>query len=63
MTEKKAKTPKLAGKTTRARRPNTKRRTPSHDEISKRAYFIHLETGGSDPLGNWLRAERELTAA
>ena len=32
-------------------------------EISKRAYFIHLEEGGSDQLGNWLRAERELMTA
>jgi hypothetical protein len=25
--------------------------------------FIHLEAGGSDQLGNWLRAERELMTA
>ena len=29
----------------------------------ERAYFIHLEEGGSDQLGNWLRAERELMTA
>jgi len=29
----------------------------------ERAYFIHLEDGDSDELGNWLRAERELSAA
>ena len=34
---------------------------PTHDEISVRAYFIYLEAPESDELGNWLRAERELT--
>jgi hypothetical protein len=46
-----------------ASRTATKRRRPSHAEISERAYFIHLEGGGSDELGNWLRAESELAAA
>jgi hypothetical protein len=45
------------------RKPRTRRRKPSHDEISMRAYFISLEAPGSDELGNWLRAERELQAA
>jgi Protein of unknown function (DUF2934) len=36
---------------------------PSEGEIAQRAYFIHLEDGGDDQLANWLRAERELTAA
>jgi hypothetical protein len=35
----------------------------SHEEISERAYFIYLEEGECDQFGNWLRAERELTAA
>ena len=36
-------------------------RTPSHDEIATRAYFIALERGfSSDPLADWLTAEREL---
>ena len=36
-------------------------RTPSHDEIATRAYFIALERGfSSDPLADWLAAEREL---
>ena len=43
--------------------PKTRRRKPDQDEISMRAYFIHLEAGGGDQLANWLRAERELTAA
>jgi hypothetical protein len=36
-------------------------RYPNQGEISKCAYFIHLEEGRCDELGNWLRAERELT--
>ena len=36
-------------------------RAPSHDEIATRAYFIALERGfSSDPLADWLAAEREL---
>jgi hypothetical protein len=31
-------------------------------EIAERAYFIYLDERRSDPLDNWLRAERELTA-
>ena len=38
-------------------------REPTHAEISERAYFIALEQGSADELGNWLRAERELAAA
>jgi hypothetical protein len=39
-------------------------RTPSHDAIATRAYFIALERGfSSDPLADWLAAERELTLA
>lgn len=39
-------------------------RTPSHDEIATRAYFIALERGfSSDPLADWLAAERELGLA
>jgi len=38
------------------------RREPTHEEISVRAYYIYLARGGasSDPLADWLRAEREL---
>ncbi len=61
MTQKPA---KLApSKPASSRKPSTRRRKPDRDQISKRAYFIHLEEGGSDQLGNWLRAERELTTA
>lgn len=46
-----------------APRPRRRRRPPTHGEISQRAYFIYLEEGTTDEFGNWLRAERELTAA
>jgi hypothetical protein len=37
-------------------------RTPSHEEISLRAYEIYLERGGlpGNELDDWLQAEREL---
>jgi hypothetical protein len=57
------KSAKPADKPTASRKRMTRRRKPSHDEIAERAYFIHLEEGGRDQLGNWLRAEDELTTA
>ena len=48
-------------KRTSSPKPRARRREPSHHEISQRAYFIHLEDGDCDELGNWLRAQRELT--
>jgi hypothetical protein len=70
---KSADTSKPAG-TAKASRPATRRRSaspktstktqrPDHREIAERAYYIHLEHGSSDEVTNWLRAERELTAA
>ena len=37
-------------------------RTPSHEEISLRAYEIYLERGGhpGNEMDDWLQAEREL---
>jgi hypothetical protein len=61
MTEKPAKP--ATEKSTSPRKPKTRPRKPNQGEISKRAYFIHLEEGESDELGNWLRAEREMTTA
>jgi Protein of unknown function (DUF2934) len=61
MTEKPAKP--TTEKPTSPRKPKTRPCKPNQGEISKRAYFIHLEEGESDELGNWLRAERELTTA
>ena len=64
MTEKKANTTtKRATKTTASRTRITRRRKPTHAQISKRAYFIHLDEGHGDEVQNWLRAEQELTAA
>ena len=60
MTDKSA---KPAAKRTTLRKPRARRRKPSHDEISLRAYFISLEVPESDELRNWLRAEQELKAA
>ena len=61
MSEKPAKP--AASKPTSSRKPKTTRRQLDQREISKRAHFIHLEQGEGDQLGNWLRAERELTTA
>ena len=44
-------------------KPRTRRRKPTHAQISERAYFIFLEEGNGDEFGNWMRAERELAAA
>ena len=65
MTEKPA---KPARRRTRVTKPKAVAASParleaSHAQISERAYFIALEQGGADELGNWLRAERELAAA
>ena len=62
MSEKPAAKP-AASKPTSSRKPKIRRRQPDQGGISRRAYFIHLEEGGSDQLGNWLRAERELMRA
>jgi hypothetical protein len=60
MPEKETKTtPKRAG----SRRRRSNQREPDHSQIAERAYFIHLQEGSSDELQNWLRAERELSAA
>ena len=43
---------------------SSKRPSPTHDEIAIRAYYIALERGfSSDPMADWLLAERELTGA
>jgi hypothetical protein len=60
MTEKST---KPAVRRVRSRKPKAEPRQPTYGEIAERAYFIHLEEAGTDPLGNWLRAEAELTAA
>jgi hypothetical protein len=54
---------KPAVRRTRSRKPRVELRQPTHGEIAERAYFIHLEQSGTDPLADWLRAEAELIAA
>jgi hypothetical protein len=58
-----AKPAKRTTKPSSVRRPAKRRRKPSHEEISARAYYIHLDEGRTDDLGNWLRAESELSNA
>ena len=57
------KRPAAPRKRTTAAKPRTRRRRPTHAQISERAYFIYLDEGNGDEFGNWLRAERELVAA
>lgn len=57
------KTAKPATRRLRVAKPKRRPVRPSHAEISERAYFIHVVEGGRDELENWLRAERELSAA
>lgn len=42
------------------RRATTSSASPTHDQIAERAYYLSLD-GGGDDMGNWLRAEQELT--
>ena len=66
MTEKSAKPVRRRTRVTKPKEAAaavSERQDPTHSEISERAYFIALELGGGDELGNWLRAERELVAA
>jgi hypothetical protein len=58
-----AKLPKTVSRRVRSTKPKAKRPEPSQAEIAERAYFIYLEHGARDELENWVRAERELTAA
>lgn len=58
-TSKRATAPRAAT----APRPKAEPRKVDEREIAERAYFIYLEEGSCDEVDNWLRAERELTAA
>lgn len=58
-----AKLPKPVARRVRSTKSKPKRTKPSHAEIAERAYFISLEERSSDEIANWVRAERELTAA
>jgi Protein of unknown function (DUF2934) len=39
------------------------KKSVEHSKIAARASFIYLDEGRGDEFENWLRAERELTAA
>jgi Protein of unknown function (DUF2934) len=58
-----AKAAKPARKRVSTRKPKVTRLEPDHGQISERAYYIYLDEGQPNELANWLRAERELTAA
>ena len=56
-------------RTRRIVKPGSRRRAAAaaapvtHEQIALRAYELHLLGEGSDPMENWLKAERELVAA
>ncbi|MGZ4180093.1 MAG: hypothetical protein ACXVUL_05335 [Solirubrobacteraceae bacterium] len=58
-----AKLPKTVSRRVRSTKSTAKSPEPSHADIAERAYFISLEESASDEFENWVRAERELTAA
>jgi Protein of unknown function (DUF2934) len=60
MTEKAS---KPTARRTRTRKAKVEPRQPTEAEIAERAYYIHLEESCPDQLGNWLRAEAELSVA
>ena len=54
---------KAAKKAPTPRKRTARAASPSYEQIAERAYFIAQENGDGDDVDNWLRAERELTAA
>jgi len=52
--------PATAVRNTPIPRPVPGKREVTHEMVAKRAYEIFISGKGSDQLGNWLRAEREL---
>ena len=61
--DKPARAKRATAKRATAKRATAKRKqaTPTHEEIATRAYYLAQESGTSDPLHNWLRAEGEMT--
>ncbi len=57
------KLPKTVSRRVRSTKSKAKQVEPSEAAIAERAYFIYLEEGAGDQFENWVRAERELTAA
>lgn len=63
-TETTAKVPAAKSKTPRARKPKAVTAVAvTSDMIAERAYYIWADGSGGDAFANWVRAERELTAA
>ena len=56
----KAAPPVTVSRNTPVPRTSSLNREVTHDMIARRAFEIHISGKGSDQLGNWLRAEREL---
>ena len=63
MPEKPAKPARQRATTSKPKAKTSRARAVDHSDIATRAYYIHLDERSSDHVGNWLRAERELTAA
>jgi len=55
--------PVTVSRNTPVPRSATPRREVTHEMIARRAYEIFISGRGTDQLGNWLRAERELRGA
>ena len=53
----------VAKKTPAARKPRTRVREITPDEVALRAYLMSLVEPGASPEENWLRAEQELLAS
>ena len=52
---------KTVASVAKPRRRRTRSASPTHDQIAERAYHLSLD-GGGDEVGNWLRAEQELSS-
>ncbi|HEY1524224.1 MAG TPA: hypothetical protein VGF70_14520 [Solirubrobacteraceae bacterium] len=63
MPEKSAKPARKRAARTKTKAKTTRDRTVDQSDIAERAYYIHLDQRSSNDVENWLRAERELTAA
>jgi hypothetical protein len=61
--EKPAKPERKQGATSNSKARRTKVRSVDQTDVATRAYYISLDEGSSNDIENWLRAEREVTAA
>jgi DUF2934 family protein len=63
MPETSAKPARKRTATTKTKAKTRRAQTVDRADIATRAYYIYLDEGSSNEMENWLRAERELTAA